>query len=98
MRVKIKNPKSPNHSIRTHQHVRRDRQANLLRGLEVDYELKLHRLLHRQVGGLSAFQNLVYVSRAAASQIGSADTVSHKTSSFHRFANLIHYRNAIFYR
>ena len=40
------------HLIRSHQHVRRNRQADLLRCLEIDDQLKLHRLLHRKIGGL----------------------------------------------
>src|SRR6476620_11121849 len=38
------------HFIRPRQHVGWNRHADLLRGLEVDDELKLCRLLHRQVG------------------------------------------------
>ena len=38
---------------------RRDRQAEGLRGLEVDEQLELGRLLHGQVGGLGAIQDSV---------------------------------------
>ena len=34
-----------NHLIRSHQHIRRDRQADLLSGFQIDDELKLHWLL-----------------------------------------------------
>jgi len=43
------------HPIRPHQHVGRNRQADLLGGFEVDSEFKFHRLLHRNVSGLSSF-------------------------------------------
>ena len=46
------------HLIRPHQHVRRNRQADLLRGFEIDDELKLRRLLDRQVAGLAPFKIL----------------------------------------
>src|SRR6185503_10750197 len=50
---------SSNHSIRSYQHVRRNRHADLLRRFEINDELELDRLLHGNVGGLCAFQDLV---------------------------------------
>src|SRR5712691_6505204 len=47
--------------IRAQQQGLRDRQAERLRGLEVDDQLELGRLLHRQVGGLGALQDLIHV-------------------------------------
>jgi hypothetical protein len=38
-------------------HLRRNRQADLLRGFEIDHQLRLRRLLDGSVGGLRAFQN-----------------------------------------
>ena len=35
----------------------RDREAEGLRGLEIDHQLELGRLLHGQIGGLLAFKN-----------------------------------------
>jgi hypothetical protein len=51
---------SSDDSIRSGQHVWRNREADLLGGFEIDNELELRRLLDRQVGWLSAFQNFVY--------------------------------------
>ena len=48
-----------NDFIRPRQHVRRNRQADLLGGFEIDDELELRRLLDGKIGGLGAFQNLV---------------------------------------
>jgi hypothetical protein len=48
-----------NHLIRPHQHVCRNRQAELLRGFQIAHKLKLRRLLNRQVGRLCPPQNLV---------------------------------------
>lgn len=41
--------------VRPRQHVRRDRQADLLGGLEIYDQLEFCRLLHRQFRGLRAF-------------------------------------------
>ena len=51
--------------IRPRQHLGRNRQADLLGGLEVDDELELRRLLDRQVSGLCTLQDLVHVDRSA---------------------------------
>ena len=53
---------SPNHPICSCQHVRRNRQADLLRRLEIYHQLELRRLLDRQISGLDAPENLVDVS------------------------------------
>jgi hypothetical protein len=45
--------------VRPHENRLRDRQAEGLRGLEVDDQLELCGLLNREVGGLRALQNLV---------------------------------------
>ena len=49
---------SPNHPIRPRQNVRGNHQSDLLGGFEVDDQLELLRLLHRQVGRLGAFKIL----------------------------------------
>jgi len=46
----------PDHPIRTHQHVWRYRQADLLGSFEIDNELELHRLLDRQVGWIRSLR------------------------------------------
>src|SRR5713101_1783540 len=50
-----------NHLIRPLQERRRDREAQVLGGLEVDEQLELGGLLYRQVGWLGAIGNLVDV-------------------------------------
>ena len=56
---------SPNDSVRSCQHVRRDGQADLAGIVEIDNELKFGRLLDREVGGLGAFEDLVDVNCSA---------------------------------
>jgi len=43
----------PDHSIRPRQHIRRNCQADLLGGFQIDYEFKLLRLLEGELGRLS---------------------------------------------
>ena len=43
------------HLIRPRQHVRWNRQADLLGRFQIDDELELRRLLHREIGGLGTF-------------------------------------------
>jgi hypothetical protein len=62
----IENPKSPNDPIRPNQHVRRNRQSDQLSRLEIDEELKFHRLLHGQIRGLGSLQDLVHVPYLAS--------------------------------
>ena len=47
-----------NHFIRSRQHVRRNRQADLLGCFQIDDELELRRLLDGKIGGLGAFRIL----------------------------------------
>jgi hypothetical protein len=55
--------------IRAQQHRLRDREAERLRGLEVDHQLELRRLLDRKVGGLRAFEDLVDVLAARLTRV-----------------------------
>jgi hypothetical protein len=50
---------SSDHPIRPRQHLRWNRQADLLRGFEIDHQLEFCGPLYRQVGRHSAFQNFV---------------------------------------
>jgi hypothetical protein len=54
-----------NHLIRPRQHIRRNRQPDLLRRFQIDDELKLRRLLDREIGRLCVVQNLVNISGSA---------------------------------
>jgi hypothetical protein len=54
-------PALSNHLIRPRQHVRRDRQADLLGGFQIDDQLELRRLLDGNVSRLGAMQNPIHV-------------------------------------
>ena len=60
---------SLDHLGRSHEYVRRNRQADLLRGLQIDDELKLLRLLDGKIGGLRTFENLVDVGSGAPKKL-----------------------------
>src|SRR5262249_10900565 len=71
-----------NHLIRSCQHVRRNRQTDLLGGFEVDDELELRRLLHREISRLGAFQNLVHIRGSASEQVGGVRAIVHESAGF----------------
>src|SRR6476659_7945151 len=54
------NSLSSNHPIRSRQHIRRNRETDLLGGFEIDDKIELHRLLNRQVCRSSPVKNAVY--------------------------------------
>src|SRR5207245_1440358 len=57
------------HLIRLEEDMWGNRQPERLGSLEVDDQLELHRLLHRQVGGLGAFEDLVHIGGGAAEHV-----------------------------
>ena len=61
--------RSLNHPVRPRQYIRRDCQADLLGGLEIDDELEFRWLLHREIGGLCAFKDFVNISSRATIQV-----------------------------
>src|SRR4029450_5284708 len=91
-------PFSLDHLIRSRQHVRWDREADLLCSLKIDYKLELRRLLHGEVRRRSAFQDLVHVSRGAPKQVGKAGAVAHKPPGFDKFWRVIYRREPVLCR
>ena len=59
-----------NDLVRSRQHVRWNRQADLLGRFQIDDELKLRWLLHRQIGGLGTFQDLVHICSGPPEHFG----------------------------
>src|SRR5438270_3378082 len=73
---------------------RRHFQAERLGGLEIDHQLELGRLLHGQVGGLGALQDLVHVRGAAPVEIEKARPVRHETPGLHTLPDAVCCRQA----
>src|SRR5215510_4154084 len=82
--------------IRSCQHVRWNREADLLGSFQIDDELEFFGLLHGEVGGLGAFQNLVYVVSCLAVQLIVVDPIRHETALFHKLLLKIHSWQSVF--
>jgi len=54
-----------------------NREADLLRGFQIDYQLELRRLLYWQVGGFRPFENLVHECSRAPVQVGYVRSIRH---------------------
>src|SRR5262249_10588561 len=65
----------------------RDREPQRLGCLAVDGEEEARRLLHRQIGRLGAFENLVHVKGRAAKEVGGTFAVAHQPASFDEIAD-----------
>src|SRR5262249_19586870 len=78
------------HFVRSEQHVRRNREADLFGCFEIDDELELLRLLDWEITGLGAFQNLVRVCGRAAVLVSIAGRIRHQTPSVHSLWGAIH--------
>src|SRR5262249_1536477 len=89
---------SPNHLIRSCQHVGRDGQPDLLSRLQIDYELDFHRLFYRDISRLRTLQNLHHIGASAAVVVGIVRRVGHQTSSVHSLGASIHRRHSVLSR
>src|SRR5262249_50513012 len=83
------------HLICSYEHIRWNRQADLLGGFEINNQLKLHRLFYRQVSGLAAFEDLIHIRGSAAEHVGSAVPIGHEPSSVHELPLSKHGRQPI---
>jgi hypothetical protein len=50
-----------------------------LRGLEIEHQLELRRLLHRQIGGLFTFENPAHITPTDPTQSGATAEVTRRT-------------------
>jgi hypothetical protein len=55
-------------------------------------------LLHRQIGGLCAFENLVNVRGGATIQVNIARAVGHKPAGVHKFRHVVYRWKPALYR
>jgi hypothetical protein len=60
---------SLDHLIRPREKFRRECQSDLFRSFQIDHELKLCRLLHRQINRFDTFQDLIHVNSRAPIEV-----------------------------
>src|SRR6266568_2553420 len=60
---------SPDYFVGLKENARRNGEAEGLGGLQIDDQLELHRLLHRQVTGVGSLENLGHIRRRTAPAI-----------------------------
>src|ERR1700688_4901916 len=87
--------KSLDHLIRAQQQRLRDRDAERLRGLEVDDEFKLGGLLDGKVPGLGALENLVDVCSDKAIEFSKHWSVSHQPTGTRDLSPFVYRRNLL---
>src|SRR6266542_1658953 len=90
--------RSLDHLVRPCEHVGRNRQADLLGRFQIDDELELLRLLHREIGWLSTLQNLVHIRGGAAEQVVIVRAVVHEPARFDILRSAIGCWQPMFYR
>src|SRR5947208_12866065 len=74
---------SLDHFVRLQDQLLRNGQPDRLRGLEIDYELDLRRLLDGQVPGLRALEDLVYVGGCPIIMFRVVLSVTHQSAGLH---------------
>src|SRR4051812_27644618 len=93
---KIANPKSFYDPIRPLQYSDWDRQTKFFCCFEVNDELELRCLLHRQISRLGAFQYLIHVNSRLPVEVSEVRPIGHESTGFDKFILWINSRQAIF--
>src|SRR3954471_8493495 len=83
------------HIVGAQEQIRRDGNLLRVRGLAVDDELELGRLLDRQGGGLGALQDLVDVARRAVVEVGIKHAVGKQPARLYEVTRGVDRRRAV---
>ena len=86
------------HLIGADQERRRNGEAQQFCSLAVDDQLKLRRLLDRQVGGFGALEDPVHISGGATDAVDRVVPVAHQTASLYICRKSEYCRQAVFHR
>src|SRR5262245_64733633 len=81
-----------NHFIRPSQHIRRDREVDLLGSFQIDHQLKLRGLLHWQIGRLGSLQNPVHEICDAPVAVRDVRPIGHEPAYIYKFSPDVHRR------
>src|SRR5215470_1655432 len=76
------------HLVRSCQHTRRNRETDLLGGLEIDHQLKLPWLLDRNIGGLCALEDLVHKSHNTPNLFCPVRSIGHQAAGFDKLSSI----------
>src|SRR4026208_1198918 len=76
--------------IRSRENIRRDRDADLFRGFQVDHQLEFCRSLYRQIGWLCTFEDFVYIGGGAPIQVEGVHAIKHKPSRFYKLTAVVY--------
>src|SRR5208282_2284510 len=71
----------------------RDRQAELLYSLQIDYQFEPGRLLDRQIGGFGSFEDFSGVNAELPPQAGSTRSAADQAAGCDELAPLVYGRN-----
>jgi hypothetical protein len=82
------------HLVNERQHGLRDAQPERLRGLDVDHELELGRLLNWQIAGVSALQDAIDVPCCLAELFRQIGTIGNEAARFRKDGTGIDRRDA----
>ena len=83
------------HLIRPYQHVRRNRQTDLLRRLQVNHHLEFHGLLDGKIGGLGALEDSVDEAGRLAAEVQVVDAIRDEATGLGARAEVEEERQAV---
>src|SRR6516164_747891 len=86
---------SLDHLVRERQKIIGNLYTKCLCSLEVNYELELSHLHHRQVGRLLALENAANVKAHQSVHLGDAGPIAHQAAGHRIFAKLINRRHSM---
>ena len=89
------NPRSFDHLVNERKQVRRNFEAERLRGLEVNNKFELVYLLNRQLSRFHAFKNSTGVDTAFVIALTEHGSIAHQAADFDVLADFVKRRNSV---
>src|SRR2546425_2133521 len=82
------------HLVGQHQECWGKRDSEGLGGLQVEDQVELRRLLHRQVGGLGPLEDFVHIDGSAAVEVERAWPIGQEAARLHKWPDVVYCRQA----